>query len=110
MRRILASYILGGKWSIWMGNVSEVTFRRFKWVEEISQSNKSFVKSCSENSNECIFFKVDVQYLKELHKLHNDLGFVSERMEVEKVGKPVNLHGKKNMLMINAALGKCEKT
>ena len=56
------------------------------------------------------FLKVDVQYLKELHKLHNDLGFVSERMEVEKVGKPVNLHGKKNMLMINAALGKCEKT
>ena len=31
------------------------------------------------------FLKVDVQYTEELHELHNDLPFLSERMNVEKL-------------------------
>ena len=39
--------------------------------------------------------EVDVQYLEKLHELHNDLAFLPERMEIEKVEKLVaNLHDK----------------
>ena len=40
-----------------------------------------------------IFFQVDVQYLKKLHELHNDLPFLPERMKI--VEKPAgNLYDK----------------
>ena len=39
--------------------------------------------------------EVDVQYLEKLHKLHNDLPFLPERMKIKKVEKLVpNLHDK----------------
>ena len=42
-----------------------------------------------------ILLEVDVQYSEKLHELHNDLLFLSERMEIEKVEKLVaNLHDK----------------
>ena len=40
--------------------------------------------------NEGCFVNVDVQYPEDLHNLHNDLPdfqYLSERMEIEKVGK-----------------------
>ena len=37
--------------------------------------------------------KFDVHYLEKLHKLHNDLPFLPERMKIEKVEKlSPNLH------------------
>ena len=36
-------------------------------------------------ANNC--FELDVQYLKKLHDLHNDLPFLPERIKVEKVEK-----------------------
>ena len=42
-----------------------------------------------------IFFEVDVQYTDELHGLHNDLRFLSERIKIRKVEKLVaSLHDK----------------
>ena len=39
------------------------------------------------------YFQVDIQYLEELHELHNDLPFLPQRTETEKVEKLVaNLH------------------
>ena len=39
------------------------------------------------------YFQVDIQYLEELHELHNDLPFLPQRIEIEKVEKLVaNLH------------------
>ena len=39
--------------------------------------------------------EVDVRYLRELHDLHNDLPFMCEKMEINKVEKLVpNLHNK----------------
>ena len=39
--------------------------------------------------------EVDVQYLKKLHELHNDIPFLPERMKIEKVAKLVaTLHDK----------------
>ena len=41
------------------------------------------------------FPEVNVQYLEKLHKLHNNLPFLPERMKLEKVKKLLaNLHDK----------------
>ena len=37
--------------------------------------------------------EVDVQYLEKLHELHNDLPFLPQRMQIEKIKELVaNLH------------------
>ena len=47
-------------------------------------------------NNEGYFLEVDIQYPGELHKFHNDLSFLPERMKIEKVEVLVaNLHEKK---------------
>ena len=49
----------------------------------------------NQESDEGYFLEVDVQYLENLHELHNDLSFLPERMKIEKVEKFVaNLHDK----------------
>ena len=43
---------------------------------------------------------MDVQYLKNVHNLNNDLPFLSERMKIEEVQKLVaNLHDIKEYFM-----------
>ena len=57
----------------------------FGWIKDASQFNKDFIKNYNEENDEEYFLEVDVQYLKKLHELHNDLLFLHERMkEVEK--------------------------
>ena len=66
----------------------------FKWVGNTSQFNRDFIENY--NKDEGYFLKVDIQYLEELHHLHNDLPFLPERIKIEKVKKLVtNLHNKK---------------
>ena len=50
----------------------------FKWVEDISEFNKDFVKSYNDESTEGYFLKVDVQYPENLHNLHCDFPFYLE--------------------------------
>ena len=50
----------------------------FKWVEEISQFNKDFIKSCDDDSDEGYFLGVYIQYPQNLHNRRNDLPFWSE--------------------------------
>ena len=57
----------------------------FKSVKDISTFDESFIKSYNEESNQGYFLEVDVQYLKKLHDLHNDLPFLPKRMKIEKV-------------------------
>ena len=52
----------------------------FEQLEDISELDKSFRKSCNEESNKGYFFEVE-----KLHDLHNDLLFLPERMQIEKV-------------------------
>ena len=47
----------------------------FKWVEKTSQFSEQFIKNYNKDSSEGYFLEVDVQYIKELHKLSNDLLF-----------------------------------
>ena len=79
-----------------MGNVTRFAGKLFKWVENTSQFNEDFVKSYNEENDEGYFLEVDVQYPEELHKLHNDLPFLPERMKIGKVEKfVVNMLDKK---------------
>ena len=58
----------------------KLPINNFEWVEDTSQLNADFIKNHNEEMVK------DVQYLEKLHKLHNDLPFLPERMKVEKVG------------------------
>ena len=45
---------------------------------------KALLKSYNEKSGEGYFLEVDIQYLKSLYNLHNDLPFSPEEMKTEK--------------------------
>ena len=64
-------------------------------MEDTSKFNKDFIKNYNEENDEEYFLEIEVQYLKKLHEIHNDLPFLSERMKVKEVEKLVaNLHDK----------------
>ena len=46
---------------------------------------KDFIKNYNKESDEGYFLEVDVQYPEKLHELHNDLRFLPERINIEKV-------------------------
>ena len=72
----------------------------FEWVKETSQFNEDFIKNYNEKSDEGYFLEVDVQYLKVLYELQNNLPFLLERMKIVNVEKPVpNLHDKTEYVM-----------
>ena len=56
-------------------------------MEDTSQFNEDFMKNYNQETDEGHFIEVDVQYLKKLHELHNDLPFLPERMKFEKIEK-----------------------
>ena len=69
----------------------------FKWLDsdKINEINEEFIKNYNENGNKGYILEVDVKYLKRLHKLHSDLPFLPERMEINKCKKLVcNLSNK----------------
>ena len=45
----------------------------FEWIKDTSQFNEDFKKNYNEESDEGYFLEVDVQYLENLHELHNFL-------------------------------------
>ena len=62
--------------------------------------NEEFIKSYNEYNNKGYIWEVDVKYPKRLHKLHSDLPFLSERMEVNKCKKLVcNLFNKQKYVV-----------
>ena len=73
-----------------MGNVTKLPVNDFKWMENISELNEDFMKSSTNESDAGYFLEVDVQYPENLHKLHNNLPFLPEGMNIEKL--VANLH------------------
>ena len=59
----------------------------FQWIEDTSQFNEDFIKSCNEESDEEYFLEVDFQYSEKLHEVHNYLPFLPEGIKIEKVEK-----------------------
>ena len=61
--------------------------RNFKWIEKDDLFTEDFIKNFNENSERGYILGVDVEYLKNLHKLHSDLPFLPKRMEINKCTK-----------------------
>ena len=61
----------------------------FKWVEDLSQFNESFIKNYDENSDRGYFLEVNVECPKNLFNSHKDLSFLPERKQLRKVKKLV---------------------
>ena len=59
----------------------------FEWIKDTSHFNKDFIESYNEENDEGYFVEVDVQYLENLHNLHNDLPFLPERIKIGKSRK-----------------------
>ena len=72
----------------------------FKWVSDISEINKKFVKSYDKkNSDKGYILEVVVDYPSKFHRLHSDMPFLPERMKIDKTQKLVrNLHDKKKFV------------
>ena len=51
----------------------------FKWHKDISEFDEDLTKNYNDESDEGYFLEVDVQYLENLHNLHNDSLFLHER-------------------------------
>ena len=79
----------------------------FKWVEDLSEFNESFIKNYDKNSDRGYFFEVDVKYPKKLFNLHRDLPFLPEREKIKKCEKLVcTVQNKRNLCCSH----KCTKT
>ena len=77
--------------------------RNFKWIEKDDISK--FIKDYDENSDKGYILEVDVEYPKNLHKLHSDLPFLPERMKIIKSTKLVcNIRNKENYVVHIRAL------
>ena len=73
--------------------LQKLPVNNLKWIEDLSKFDEGFIKSFNEKSKKGYFPKVHAEYPKKLHELHNDLPFLPERMNIEKVEKLVaNLH------------------
>ena len=59
----------------------------FKWVDDLSIFTEDFIKNYDENSDKEHILEVDVEYPRNLHKLHSDLPFLHERMKTNKCNK-----------------------
>ena len=69
----------------------KLPLNNFEWIKDTSQFKEDFIKNYNEESDEGYFLEVDVQYLEKLHKLHNDLLFLCERIKIEKVFKSLSI-------------------
>ena len=64
--------------------------------KNISKSDEKFIKNYDEDSNKVYILEVDVEYSKDLHNLHSDLPFLSERIKIKTSNKLVcDLYDKK---------------
>ena len=61
----------------------------FKWVKDLSHLKEDFTKNYGKNSDIEYFLEVDVKCPKKLFSLHEDLPFLPERKQLEKVKKLV---------------------
>ena len=69
----------------------------FKWVDDLSIFTEDFIKNYDEEDDTGYLFVVDVEYPKNLQKLHSDLPFLPERMKINKCTKLVcNVQDKEN--------------
>ena len=71
----------------------------FKYIDVISIFTEDFIKNYDENNDKGYIIVVDVEYPRNLYKLHSDLPFLPERMKVGNCTKLVcKVQDKKTIL------------
>ena len=69
----------------------------FKWIDDLSIFTEEFKNNYDEESDIGYLFVVDVEYPRNLHKLHSDLPFLPEKMKINNCTKiACNLNDKEN--------------
>ena len=58
-----------------------------KKKDDLLKFDEKFIKKYDENSDKGYIFEADIEYPKNLHKLHNDLSFLPERIKINKYSK-----------------------
>ena len=72
--------------------IQELPTGGFKWVND---TNRFTPDELAKSNSKGYLLEVDAKYHKELHDSHNDLPFMCEKMEINKVEKLVpNLYDK----------------
>ena len=61
----------------------------FKWVTKLDKFNEDFIKNYNEDGDVGYFLDVDIEYPKNLHKMHSDLPFLPEQRKIGKIEKLV---------------------
>ena len=68
--------------------------------KSVSKFDDEFIKNYDEDSNKRYILEVDAEYPTNLHNLHSDLPFLSERIKIKKCNKVVcNLCDKKEYVV-----------
>ena len=81
-----------------MDNVLKITWKRFQMGKNLCKFE--FIKNHDEDNNKGYILKVDFEYPKDLHTLHCDLLFLSERMKTKKCNNLVcSLYDKKEYVV-----------
>ena len=75
----------------------KLPIKGFKWLDNIERIDEELIREYNEINDKGYVIEADVDYPQELHDLHSDMPFLSERMVINKTKKLVcNLHNKKN--------------
>ena len=76
--------------NLYGGAISEpLPVNGFEWMEDLSKIDEDFRKDYDKDSDKEYILEVDVEYPKNVHDLHSDLPFLSERMKIDKCNKLV---------------------
>ena len=79
----------------------------FKWIkkDDLLKFDESVIKNYDKNSDKGYILEADVEFPKNLHKLHSDLPFLPERMKINKCSKLVcTVYDKENYVVHIRAL------
>ena len=77
----------------------------FKWVKNVEEFTAKTITKLAKKNKHGYLLEVDVDYPGELHEKHNELTFLPEKMEIDKVMKLVpNLFNKKQYVVYIRAL------
>ena len=57
----------------------------FKLKKNVSKFDEKFIKCFDKDNNKGYIIEVNVEYPKNLHNLHSDWPFLSERMRIKKM-------------------------
>ena len=90
--------------------VQKLPTHGFRWFKQVEKFTPEFINNLVKKDRKGYTLEVDIDYPQELHKSHNELPFLAERMKIGKVEKLVpNLNNKKRYVVHIKALDQALK-